>query len=262
MSEPRPYALITGGTSGIGLGIAQILIKDYDLALVFAKNQEKATASLQLLKNKAETLGLQNFKIELFQKELYGSADVQEVYKDILQKFDKPASVLVNSAGQLRDGLFLDSDFSQHEKLIQEHLLVSMAFCHSVIKGMYKNKFGRIINISSISSFFSKRGQSNYAAAKAGLEAFTRTLALEVAHRGVTVNAIAPGLFETPMTQDFVQKLEESGNSIRKRIPVGRLGDPQEIGHLVSFLCSQQASYITGVTIPIDGGRSLGDVSL
>jgi 3-oxoacyl-[acyl-carrier protein] reductase len=124
---------------------------------------------------------------------------------------------------------------------------------------MYKEKFGRIINLSSISASYAKRGQANYAAAKAGIEGFTRTLALEVAHRGVTVNAIAPGLIETKMTRELVAKIEAGGGSIRDGVPARRMGSPDEIGALAQFLCSSDASYITGTVITIDGGRSLGD---
>jgi 3-oxoacyl-[acyl-carrier protein] reductase len=118
------------------------------------------------------------------------------------------------------------------------------------------------VNLSSISARFAKRGQANYAAAKAGIEGFTRTIALEVAHRGVTVNAVAPGLIETPMTQGIVAQLtsaEAGGDAIRKRIPAARLGTADEVGALIAFLCSADAAYITGTVVTIDGGRSLGD---
>jgi len=159
----------------------------------------------------------------------------------------------------LRDGLFQTLKMSDHEDLLKEHLLAPMALCHALVRGMSVAKFGRIINLSSISADFAKRGQTNYAAAKGGIESFTRTLALEVAHRGVTVNAIAPGLIQTPMTQSLVDKIQSSEEGIRGRIPVGRLGTPEDIGSLAAFLCLPEASYITGTTITIDGGRSLGD---
>lgn len=248
----RKLALITGGTSGIGFGIAQKLAAQYDLALVYANDTEKAQKSLALLKESHP-----EGRFESFQKILGRPEDALAIHAEVKEKMGNPA-VLVNCAGRIRDGLFLGSDFSNHVTLIHEHLLTTMALSHACLKGMYQAKFGRIINLSSISATYSKRGQTNYAAAKAGIEGFTRTLALEVAHRGVTINAIAPGLIETPMTAELVKNIEESGG-LKKRVPAGRMGQPSEVGALAAFLCSDDASYITGTVITIDGGRSLGD---
>ena len=247
-------ALITGGTSGIGLGIAKRLGKDHDLALVYANNDARAESA------KAELQALYpECKIAVIKKNLATHEDALGLFETVLVECKTAPSVLVHSAGRLRDGLFLGSDFVKHQELIQEHLLMSMALSHVCLKAMYTARFGRILLLSSISAGFSKRGQTNYAAAKAGIEGFTRTLALEVAHRGVTVNAIAPGLIETPMTEELVKKLEESEAPIRKRIPAGRMGTPDEVGALAAFLCSADAGYITGTVVTIDGGRSLGD---
>lgn len=247
-------AMITGGTSGIGFGIAKRLAPNHDLALVYASNQTRAETALAELQDL-----FPERKIKIFQKNLATHEDALSLHEQVLSEFRTAPSVLVHSAGRLRDGLFLGSDFARHQELIQEHLLMAMALSHACLKSMYTARFGRILFLSSISAGFSKRGQTNYSAAKAGLEGFARTLALEVAHRGVTVNAIAPGLIETPMTHELVQKLEESEAPIRKRIPAGRLGTAEEVGALAAFLCSQEAGYITGTVVTIDGGRSLGD---
>ena len=246
-------ALITGGTSGIGFGIAEKLLPNYDLALAYAGNHEKAKAAqAELAKRHPER------RVEVFAKNLSKPADAKGLYEEVMGIMGAQPTVLVNCAGRIRDGLFLGSDFQNHVELIQEHLLTTMALSHACLKAMYQAKFGRIINLSSISATYSKRGQSNYAAAKAGIEAFTRTLALEVAHRGVTVNAIAPGLIETPMTEELIKTIDENGG-LKKRIPAGRMGQPSEVGALAAFLCSTDAAYITGTVIPVDGGRSLGD---
>lgn len=250
----RLVALITGGTSGIGLGIAQSLAADYDLALSYAGNQERAVQSQNEIKNK-----FPDARVEIFQKPLAKYQDAADLYNQVKESFGVAPSILVNSAGKLRDQLFLGSKFQDHEDHINEHLLIPMALCHLALKSMSSGKFGRILNLSSISAQFAKRGQTNYVAAKAGIEGFTKTLALEVAHRGITVNAIAPGLIETPMTKDFVEKITVEGSSIRSRIPAGRVGRPEEVGALVRFLCSKDAGYITGTVLTIDGGRSLGD---
>ena len=248
----RRIALITGGTSGIGFGIAQKLAAEYDLALGYAGDSVKAEASLKILRELVP-----HGRFESFQKLLGKPEAATALYQEVKEKLGAP-SVLVNSAGRISDGLFLGSDFAQHVGVIEEHLLTTMALTHACLKAMYQAKFGRIINLSSISANFSKRGQANYAAAKAGIEGFTKTIALEVAHRGITVNAIAPGLIETPMTAEIIKKIEEEG-SLRKKIPAARAGRPDEVGALAAFLCSLEASYITGTVITIDGGRSLGD---
>lgn len=253
----RHLALITGGTSGIGFGIAKKLATNCDLALVFAHNSERAQASLdELQKNFPEG------RFQIFQKELSGEQNCIELFQEVVAAFGRAPAVLANCAGRLNDSLLLGSAFSQHQKLIEEHLFVTMALSQLCAKEMNKARFGRIINLSSISARFSKRGQTSYAAAKAAMEAFTRTFALEVAHRGITVNAIAPGLIETPMTEQFIQSLEQSETPLRKRIPVGRLGTAEEVGALAAFLASPDAAYITGTVITIDGGRSLGDMSV
>jgi 3-oxoacyl-[acyl-carrier protein] reductase len=155
------------------------------------------------------------------------------------------------------------TNFAHHEKIVREHLIVTMALCHLTIKSMYGKKFGRIVNLSSISGMYAKRGQSSYAAAKAGIVGFTKTLALEVAHRGITVNAIAPGLIDTPMTSGIMKVLEKDPQGgIKKVIPVGYAGTPEDVGNLIAFLCSDEARYITGELMVIDGGRSLGDSRL
>ncbi|HXH29865.1 MAG TPA: SDR family NAD(P)-dependent oxidoreductase [Bacteriovoracaceae bacterium] len=251
----RKFALITGGTSGIGFGIAQRLLPDFDLALAYAGNHEKA------LRGQSELQSLNpQATVKVFARNLSAPSDAMALHEEVINSMGSRPAVLINCAGRIRDGLFLGSDFQQHLEIIQEHLLTTMALSHACLKAMYQGKFGRIINLSSISAQYSKRGQTNYAAAKAGIEGFTRTLALEVAHRGVTVNAIAPGLIETPMTEGLIKNIEENGG-LKKRIPAARMGQPYEVGALAAFLCSPDASYITGTVITIDGGRSLGDTN-
>lgn len=255
MSENKKLALITGGTSGIGFGAALKLAPTHHLALTFASDEAKAHKALAAIKEKfPET------QVKLFQQFLSAPADADALWSRVLEEHGKQApSILVNSAGRLADGLFLQQDFTKFASVVQEHLIVTMAISQHAVKAMYKAKWGRIVNLSSISASYAKRGQANYAAAKAGIEGFTRTLALEVAHRGVTVNAIAPGLIETPMTQDLLAKIDSSDRNLKARIPAGRPGKLEEAGALIAFLCSEDAAYITGTTITIDGGRSLGD---
>jgi 3-oxoacyl-[acyl-carrier protein] reductase len=250
----RSFALITGGTSGLGFGIAKRLLPACDVALAYAFDEAKARTAVEQLCD-----AMPEARIEAFRKPLSTEADCRALYASVCDAFGRRPNILVNAAGRLKDDLFLQADFNEHIQVVHEHLIATMALSQLAVKAMYKEKFGRIINLSSISASYAKRGQTNYAAAKAGIEGFTRTLALEVAHRGVTVNAIAPGLIDTPMTRELVARIEAGGGNIRDRVPAGRMGSPDEIGALAQFLCSDDASYITGTVITIDGGRSLGD---
>lgn len=252
----KRLALITGGTSGIGFGAARKLAPSCDLALAYAGNHERAEKAGQEL----EALGM---RFKTFAKPLHSYADAGELLEQVKSYFNKSPDVLVNSAGTIHDGFFMMTDFAHHERIVREHLLVTMALCHLTIKSMYENKFGRIVNLSSISGMYAKRGQSSYAAAKAAIVGFTKTLALEVAHRGITVNAIAPGLIDTAMTAGIMKVLEKDHRGgIRKVIPAGYAGTPEDVGSLIAFLCSDEARYITGALMVIDGGRSLGDSRL
>jgi 3-oxoacyl-[acyl-carrier protein] reductase len=251
-SEERPFALVTGGTSGIGFAIAKALAPRYDLALSYASNSARANESIEKLKSFFPEIQVHAFGIPLHKQ-----ADVAELYSSVTSCFNKEPAVLVNAAGRLRDGLFLTQDIGEHIELLEEHLLVPMMLCHKFVKGMYKNQFGRVINLSSISARRFKMGQVNYSSAKAGIEGFTKSLAREVAHRGITVNAVAPGLIRTPMTESIVSQVEADRKTLRSRIPAGFVGEPEDIGALVAFLCSPEARYITGQVIDACGGRSL-----
>jgi NAD(P)-dependent dehydrogenase (short-subunit alcohol dehydrogenase family) len=188
--------------------------------------------------------------------------DSRRLVETVEAEFGRTPSVLVHAAGGIEDALFLNSDFAIQEERIHEHLVVGMALCHLVLRPMYRKRFGRIVNISSITAHRVKRGQCGYAAAKAGLEGFTRALALEVAHRGVTVNAVAPGLIDTPLVRDFVSRLVAANGDLHRVIPMGSIGRPEDVAYLVRFLCSDQARYITGAVYSVDGGRSLANVDL
>jgi 3-oxoacyl-[acyl-carrier protein] reductase len=249
----RPLALVTGGTSGIGLGIARALAGGHDLALGYRADHERAAAARAELARDFPAA-----RVEAFARPLAGHDDARGLVEAVGGAFAAPPLVLVHSAGGLADRLFLDGPFAPHLGPIQEHLVAGMALCHLLLRAMARERFGRIVLVSSIGARFVKRGQTGYAAAKAGLEGFTRALALEVAHRGVTVNAVAPGFVDTPLLAPLREALAD-GPGLRRRIPAGRLGRPEEIGALVRFLCSPEAAYLTGAVIPIDGGRSLGD---
>lgn len=252
-SRGRPLALIAGGTSGIGFGIAKELAAEWDLALAHASDHARAQAARRALSKSAPPGAM----IEVFPGRLGEYSDAERLVEAVEARCGTSPSALINSAGSLADGWFMGSDFARHEVLLKDHLVVAMGLCHRVLPSMYRARFGRILNVTSISATRPNPGQTSYAAAKAGLEAFTRTLALEVAHRGITVNAIAPGLIDTPLTAERVSAIREAGEE-ELHVPVGFVGSPGDVGHLARFLCSGLARYITGVVYAVDGGRSLG----
>ena len=168
-----------------------------------------------------------------------------------MEESGKDISVLVNNAGITRDNIVLRMSDDEWEEIMNVHLYGTFQLSKKALKMMLKSKWGRIINISSASASIGNRGQSNYAAAKAGVEAFTKSLAKEVGKRDITINAVAPGFISTDMTKN-----NEGVNSeyLIKEIPLGRFGEPEEVANLVYFLCSPDSSYITGQTIHINGG--------
>lgn len=163
--------------------------------------------------------------------------------------------ILVNNAGITKDNLFLRMKDDEWDSVMNTNLSSAFRMSKAVIKSMTRARWGRIVNISSVVASSGNAGQANYAAAKAGLEGFTRTLAREVGSRNITVNSVAPGFIQTDMTHELPEAVREN---LLKQIPLGRLGDPAEIASAVSFLVSDQASYITGETLHVNGGMYTG----
>jgi 3-oxoacyl-[acyl-carrier protein] reductase len=161
---------------------------------------------------------------------------------------------LINNAAITKDGLMLRMSGEDWHSVINTNLNSIFHTSKAVLKGMSKARWGRIINISSVVALMGNAGQANYCAAKAGVEGFTRSLAIEMASRGITVNAVAPGFIETDMT-DVLSDSQRS--AILKEVPLGRLGQPEEIAAMVGFLASDQAAYVTGQTLSVNGGLSL-----
>ena len=234
-------ALVTGGTRGIGRAVS-IALKDagYAVAANYAGNDEAANAF------KAET-GIPVFKFDVGDFEACGAA-IAAVEADL-----GPIEVLVNNAGITRDKPLHKMDPEQWNAVIGTNLSGLFNMCRGVIEGMRERGFGRIINISSINGQKGQFGQTNYAAAKAGDIGFTKALALETASKGITVNAIAPGYIGTEMVMAVPEKV--LNEVIIPQIPVGRLGQPDEIARCVAFLADDAAGFITGSTISANGGQ-------
>ena len=230
-------ALVTGASRGIGKAIAEKLKADNYKVLGTATSDSGVDT-------------LNNNDIEGYLLDL-NSKDSIENFWSKLESNSKTISVLVNNAGITRDNIILRMSDEEWSDIMNVHLYGTFQFSKRALKMMLKNKWGRIINISSASASIGNRGQSNYAAAKAGVEAFTKSLAKEVGKRDITINAVAPGFISTDMTEN---NKGVNADYLVKEIPLGRFGKPEEVASLISFMCSDGASYITGQTVHINGG--------
>lgn len=229
--------IVTGATRGIGNAIAHKLLDD-GFEVIGTATTDEGVDLLNSQNIKGRLLDLTNLEdIESFWKA------IDEEHKDIFG--------LINNAGFTRDNLVLRMSEEEWGDVLNVHLNGMFRLSKKVIKPMLKNKRGRIVNISSTSAAIGNKGQANYAAAKAGIEAFSRSLAKELGSRGISVNAVAPGFINTDMTTNNEGVIQAN---LIEDIPLGRFGEPEEVAHLVSFLCSNESSYITGQTIHINGG--------
>ena len=234
-------AVVTGGSRGIGAAISKALkASGYSVAATYAGNDEAAA------KFKAET-GIAVYKWDVANYEAC-VAGLKQVEADL-----GPIEVLVNNAGITKDTMFHKMTPEQWYGVINTNLNSLFNMCRPVIEGMRARKFGRIVNISSINGQKGQMGQTNYSASKAGDIGFTKALAQESAKAGITVNAICPGYIATEMVMAVPQEVREK--SILPQIPVGRLGEPEEIARAVVFLVSDDAGFITGSTISANGGQ-------
>ncbi|MCB9989289.1 MAG: acetoacetyl-CoA reductase [Rhodospirillales bacterium] len=233
-------AIVTGGTRGIGLEITKALRADgYKVAALYHGNDEAARACEQETGAKAYKCDVSDFTA------------CQRLVQDLEEK-EGPVDILVNNAGITRDGMLHKMEEDAWHAVIETNLTSCFNMCRAVVAAMRERKYGRIINISSINGQKGQLGQTNYSAAKAGMIGFTKALALENASKQITVNAICPGYIETEMTGAMRHDILES---IVRQIPVGRMGRPDEIAGIVSFLCSEQAGFITGATLSANGGQ-------
>ncbi len=238
-------AVVTGAGAGIGRAIAMELVAAGADVLITYRSKRETTEALA---EELTTLGPGSCRASSL--DIRQSEDVTRVIEEAKETFER-LDILVNNAGVTHDTLVMRMSEEAWDTVVETNLRGTFLTSKAALRGMIRARWGRIINVTSVVGRLGNPGQANYAAAKAGIIGFTRSLALEVASRGITVNAIAPGFVNTDMTAGLTEQQQEF---LLGRIPMGRIAEPSEIAPLVAFLASDAAGYITGQTFNVDGG--------
>ncbi|CAE6949494.1 COG1028 Dehydrogenases with different specificities (related to short-chain alcohol dehydrogenases) [Vibrio sp. B1REV9] len=240
MNLEGKIALVTGASRGIGRAIAELLVERGATVIGTATSESGAAAISEYLGANGKGLALNVTDVE----------SIEATLKTINDEFGA-IDILVNNAGITRDNLLMRMKDDEWNDIINTNLTPIYRMSKAVLRGMMKKRSGRIINVGSVVGTMGNAGQTNYAAAKAGVIGFTKSMAREVASRGVTVNTVAPGFIETDMTKALN---DDQRSATLSNVPAGRLGDPREIASAVVFLASPEAAYITGETLHVNGG--------
>jgi 3-oxoacyl-[acyl-carrier protein] reductase len=244
MRFENQVAVVTGAGRGIGHAIAVRLAKEGARVASVSRTEANAQKTADEI-NAARTDAAKAYAVDVADQ-----AAVQKAAAQIFADFGR-VDILVNNAGVTRDGLSMRMSMEDWDTVLNTNLKGAFNFIQALMRPMIKQRSGRIINISSIAGLIGNAGQANYAASKAGLIGLTKTLARELASRGITVNAVAPGLIETDMTTVLSEEIRQN---ILKNVPLGKLGEPEDIAGAVAYLASAEAKYITGQVLTVDGG--------
>lgn len=241
--------IVTGGSRGIGAGVATKFAEEGSKVALFDVNEGA-------LEETAKELQSKGYEVSTHVTNVADSEQVNKSVQEVVDKFGK-IDFLVNNAGVLRDNLLFKMSDEDWQLVMDVHLKGTFNCSRAAQKNMVENNFGRIVNISSTSAL-GNRGQANYSAAKAGLQGFTKTLAIELGRFGITTNAIAPGFIETEMTKETAERIgvpfEEMVKRSAANIPVGRGGKPSDIAHVAAFFCDEDSSYVNGQIVYVAGG--------
>ncbi|MFA9476792.1 3-oxoacyl-[acyl-carrier-protein] reductase [Phycisphaerales bacterium AB-hyl4] len=245
-NSDKRVAVVTGASRGIGEAVARALGKQGRLVICAARNVEKLEAVKQAIESDGGEAAVKPCDIT----DHAGLAQLVEAVADEYGRLD----ILVNNAGITRDNLMLRMSDEEFDDVIQANLRSVFVSCRAAIRPMMRGRWGRIVNIGSVSGVVGNAGQSNYAAAKAGVIGMTKSMAKEMASKGITANVVAPGFIQTDMTDVLPQPVKDS---VLKITPAGRFGQPNEIAGAVAYLCSEDAGYVTGQVLTVDGGMTM-----
>ncbi len=237
-------ALVTGGGRGIGRAIAVRLAREGAKVAISYRSNDAAA------KETAELVSRVGTECEAFRGDVASPGDVEALMKGVNEAFG-PVEILINNAGMRRDNILLRMKDAEFDEILATNLKGMYLCTRAVLRGMVRSRWGRIVNISSVVGIVGNAGQANNAASKAGMIGLTKSVAREVANRGITVNAVAPGYVETELTGGLSEDVKRR---ILAQVPAGRFGEPEEIAEVVAFLAGEGAAYVTGQTIAVDGG--------
>jgi 3-oxoacyl-[acyl-carrier protein] reductase len=245
--ESGRVAVVTGGGRGIGRAIAVRLAEEgAKLGISYRSNDAAAEET-------AERVREAGVECEFFKGDVSLQADVEALFDGVNDAFGR-VDILVNNAGITRDNLMMRMKEVEFDEVLRTNLKGTYLCTRAVLRPMVRARWGRIVNVSSVVGLVGNAGQANYAASKAGIIGFTKSVAREVAQRGITVNAVAPGYVETELTGSLSEKVKDQ---IRDQVPAGRFGEPEEVAEVAAFLVSEASGYVTGQTIAVDGGMTM-----
>jgi 3-oxoacyl-[acyl-carrier protein] reductase len=245
--ERGRVAIVTGGGRGIGRSVALRLAEEGATVAISYRSNDVAAQET------ADAVRAAGVRCEIFKGDVASPEDVRALFKGVGDTFGR-VDILVNNAGITRDNIMMRMKEEEFDDVLRTNLGGTYLCTRAALRPMVRARWGRIVNLSSVVGLVGNAGQANYAASKAGIIGFTKSVAREVAQRGITANAVAPGYVETELTGSLPEKVK---NQIRDQVPMGRFGEAEEVAEVVAFLAGEGAGYVTGQTIAVDGGMTM-----